>query len=105
MGDTPKDIPHSGIEKIEQEPTSGFDIQERLTDWKPCNPTYYVSGSLAGRQLTFLLDSGCATNLLAKRLWEELLAATKTTTLHEAGVARQSDGSKFKLQRAIELPG
>lgn len=52
----------------------------------------------------FLIDLGCTTNLLAKRMLEELPAATRAATLDIAGLARQAGRSKFVLQRVVELP-
>lgn len=46
---------------------------------KPNGASYFLPGRIEGRQIQFLLDTGCTTNLLSKDAFDRLPDQTKRT--------------------------
>lgn len=72
-------------------------------DWKPFSSSYYAQGNLAGVELTFLMDSGCSTNLVANCIWERLSWEVQATTRTQEGRGVETDVSEMGLQGVMEL--
>jgi len=49
----------------------------RRVEVQPYGGSYFLPGKIAGKAVTFLLDSGCTTNLLSCQLFDTLSARDK----------------------------
>ena len=75
-------------------------LQER-----PHKPSYFLSGELEGRVVRFLLDTGCNTNMISKRIFDTLPVEVRRcmTMRDEHGLL--ADGSKLPFHGQITLSG
>jgi len=68
--------------------------------------SYFLPGKILGKAATFLLDTGCTTNLLSRRLFDTL-GDRKRASLepYEDAHGTLADGSCIPFYRIITLPG
>jgi len=63
-------------------------------------------GKVAGKAVTFLLDSGCNTNFLSKRVFDALPPKVRKELAPYTGEpGNLADGSRIPFYGVIELPG
>jgi len=73
---------------------------------QPHGDSYFLSGKVAGKAVTFLLDSGCTTNLLSRRVFDTLsLRDKKGMRPYEGEHGTLADGSCIPFHGIIELTG
>jgi len=59
------------------EPSTYSEVQLRQVRTQPHGNSYFLSGKIAGKPATFLLDSGCTTNLLSRQFFDTLSTKVK----------------------------
>jgi len=63
---------------------------------QPYGGSYYLSGKIADKAVTFLLDSGCTTNLLSRRVFDTLSTGDKAgLEPYQGEHGTLADGSAF----------
>jgi len=68
--------------------------------------SYFLPGKVTGRDVTFLLDSGCTTNLLSRRVFNTLpLKERKELAPYTVEPSTLADGSSIPFDDVIELIG
>jgi len=83
----------------ETEHTGGVRVQ-------PHGDSYFLPRKVAGRPVTFLLDSGCTTNLLSCRVFDALPPKERRELASYAGEpGTLADGSRIPFYGIIELTG
>jgi len=73
---------------------------------QPYGDSYFLPGKVAGRSVTFLLDSGCTTNLLCHRVFDTFPAQDKAGLEPNTGEhGTLADGSCIPFYGMVELTG
>jgi len=73
---------------------------------QPYGSSYFLLGKLASKAATFLLDTGCITNLLSRRLFDTLNARDWANLApYEGEHGTLADGSCIPFYGMIELTG
>jgi len=73
---------------------------------QPNGGGYFLPGKVAGKAVTFLLDSGCNTNLLSKRVFDTLSPQERQNlTPYTGEPGTLADGSRIPFYGFIELAG
>jgi len=73
---------------------------------QPYGSSYFLPGKLLGKTTTFLLDTGCTTNLLSRRLFDTLGARERVSLEpYEGAHGTLADGSCIPFYGVITLPG
>jgi len=73
---------------------------------QPHGDSYFLPGKVTGRDVAFLLDSGCTTNLLSKRVFNTLpLKERKELAPYTREPGTLADGSSIPFDGIIELTG
>jgi len=73
---------------------------------QPHGESYFLPGKVAGKAVTFLLDSACNTNLLSKRVFDALPPKAKGELAPYSGEpGTLADGSRIPFYGVVELPG
>jgi len=73
---------------------------------QPHGDSYFLPGKVTGRDVTFLLDSGCTTNLLSRRVFNTLsLKERKELAPYTGEPGTLADGSSIPFDGVIELTG
>ena len=78
---------------------------EPLESWsQPYFSSYFQPGSIAGRPVSYLIDTGCATNLIARRVFQRLPKVIKEAmvTLEDRGGVL-ADGSRIIFEGMVRL--
>jgi len=71
---------------------------------QPHGNSYFLPGKVAGRDVTFLLETGCATNLLSRRVFNTLpLKERKELAPYTGEPGTLADGSSIPFDGVIEL--
>ena len=65
----------------------------------------FVPGRVAGRSLSFLVDTGCTHNLLSRMVFDRLPAQTRQQMIYGETVAAMADGSGLHIYGSIGLTG
>ena len=65
----------------------------------------FVPGRVAGRNLNFLVDTGCTHNLLSRTVFDRLPAQTRQQMVYGETVAAMADGSGLHIYGSIGLSG
>ena len=65
----------------------------------------FVPGRVAGRSLSFLVDTGCTHNLLSRTVFDRLPAQTRQQMIYGETVAAMADGSGLHIYGSIGLTG
>jgi len=73
---------------------------------QPYGSSYFLPGKLAGKAVTFLLDTGCKTNLLSRRLFHTLSARDRASLEpYDGEHGTLADGSCILFYGVVELTG
>jgi len=73
---------------------------------QPHGESYFLLGKVAGKAVTFLLDSGCNTNLLSKRVFDALPPKARRELAPYTGEpGTLADRSRIPFYGVVELPG
>jgi len=73
---------------------------------QPHRDSYFLPGKVTGRDVTFLLDSGCTTNLLSRRVFNTLpLKERKELAPYTGEPGTLADGSSIPVDGVIKLTG
>jgi len=73
---------------------------------QPYGSSYFLPRKISGKAATFLLDTGCTTNLLSRRLFDTLGARERASLEPYEGVhGTLADGSCIPFYGVISLPG
>ena len=73
---------------------------------QPHEDSYFLPGKITGRDVTFLLDSGCTTNLLSRRVFNTLpLKERRELAPYTGEPGTLADGSSIPFDGVIELTG
>jgi len=73
---------------------------------QPHGNSYFLPGKVAGKSVTFLLDSGCTTNLLSRRVFDALLLKERREIESYTGEhGTLADGSCIPFYGIIEMTG
>jgi len=73
---------------------------------QPYGSSYFLPSKLAGKAVTFLLDTGCTPNLLSRRLFDTLSARDRASLeLYEGEHGTLADGSCIPFYEVVELTG
>jgi len=73
---------------------------------QPYGSSCILPGKIAGKAATFLLDTGCTTNLLSRRLFDTLGARERESLkLYDGEQGTLADGSSIPFYGLISLPG
>jgi len=73
---------------------------------QPHGESYFLLGKVAGKAVTFLLDSGCNTNLLSKRVFDAVPSKMRKELAPYTGEpGTLADGSRIPFYGVVELPG
>ena len=65
----------------------------------------FVPGRVAGKTLSFLVDTGCTHNLLSRTVFDRLPAQTRQQMVYGETVAAMADGSGLHIYGSIGLSG
>ena len=65
----------------------------------------FVPGRVAGRNLTFLIDTGCTHNLLSRTVFDRLPAPVREHMREQESTAAMADGSGLPIYGSIRLEG
>ena len=57
----------------------------------------FATGRVAGKSLSFLVDTGCTHNLLSRTVFDRLPAQTRQQMVYEETVAAMTDGSGLHI--------
>ena len=68
-----------------------------------CN--LFVSGRVAGKSLSFLVDTGCTHNILSRTVLDYLPAQTSQQMVYGGTVVAMADGSSLHIYGIIGLSG
>jgi len=78
----------------------------RSRSTQPYGSSYFLPEKLSGKAATFLLDTGCTTNLLSRRLFDTLGAREQASLEpYEGAHGTLVDGSCIPFYGIISLPG
>jgi len=78
----------------------------RTVGAQPYGSSYFLPGKLAGKAATFLLDTGCTTNLLSQRLFDTLSARDRASLKpYEGEHGTLTNGSCIPFYGVIQLTG
>jgi len=81
-------------------------VTNRSVSAQPYGSSYFLPGKLAGKTVTFLLDTGCTTNLLSQRLFDTLSARNRASLEPYNGEpGTLADGSYIPFYGVVELIG
>jgi len=73
---------------------------------QPHGDSYFLPGKITGRDVTFLLESGCTTNLLSRRVFNTLpLKERRELAPYTGEPGTLADGSSIPFDGVIELTG
>jgi len=73
---------------------------------QPHGDSYFLPGKVTGKAVTFLLDSGCTTNLLSRRVFDTLpLKEKKGLAFYTGEPGTLADGPSIQFDGVIELTG
>jgi len=98
----PKAQVHSQLHAHEVSPQA----TNRSVNAQPYGSSYFLLGKLAGKAVTFLLDTGCTTNLLSWRLFDTLSARDRASLEpYDGEHVTLADGSCIAFHEAVELTG
>ena len=79
---------------------------DRPRSTQPYGSSYFLPGKISGKAATFLLDTGCTTNLLSRRLFDTLGAQERASLEpYEGAHGTLADGSCIPFYGIITLPG
>jgi len=78
----------------------------RSRSTQPYGSSYFLPGKILGKAATFLLDTGCTTSMLSRRLFD-ILGARERASLepYERAHGTVADGSCIPFYGVISLPG
>ena len=65
----------------------------------------FVPGRVAGKNLNFLVDTGCTHNLLSRTVFDRLPAQTRQQMVYGETVAAMADGSGLHIYGSVGLTG
>ena len=74
-------------------------------DWKPYSTSYFLPGRIEGRPVQFLIDTGCTTNLISKRVFDGLPNRVKNDLKESAPHGVQADGSRIPFYGTLTARG
>jgi len=78
----------------------------RSVSAQPYGSSYFLPGKLAGKAATLLLDTGCATNLLSRLLFDTLSARDRASLEpYEGEHVTLANGSCISFYGVVELTG
>jgi len=78
----------------------------RSRSTQPYGSSYFLPGKILGKAATFLLDTGCTTNLLSRRLFDTLGGRERASLEpYEGAHGTLADGSCIPFYGVISLPG
>jgi len=78
----------------------------RSRSTQPYGSSYFLPGNILGKAVTFLLNTGCTTNLLSRRLFDTLGARERASLEpYEGAHGTLADGSCIPFCGVISLPG
>jgi len=78
---------------------------DRPRSTQPYGSCYFLPGKISGKAATFLVDTGCTTNLLSRRLFDTLGAGERASLKpHEGTHGTLADGSCIPFYGIITLP-
>jgi len=78
----------------------------RSVNAQPYRSSYFLPGKLAGKAVTFLLGTGCTTNLLSRRLFDTLSARDRASLKpYEGEHGTLADGWCIPFYGVIQLTG
>jgi len=78
----------------------------RSRSTQPYGSSYFLPEKISGKAATFLLDTGCTTNLLSRRLFDTLGARERASLEpYEGAHGTLADGSCIPFYGVISLPG
>jgi len=73
---------------------------------QPHGNSYFLPGKIAGKAVTFLLDSGCTTNLISRQLFNTLSARVRgKMEPYNGEYGTLADGSCIPFYGIVELTG
>ena len=78
---------------------------EVLTLERPHRSSYYLPGKVEGRPVSFLLDTGCNTNLLSRKAFNALPSRIKKLLEENEKFGLLADGSRLPFHGIIRLTG
>jgi len=81
-------------------------VQPQRVRTQPHGNSYFLPVKIAGRAATFLLDSGCTTNLISRQLFDTLSAKVRCELEpYDGEYGTLADGSCIPFSGIIELTG
>ncbi|XP_067940642.1 uncharacterized protein [Watersipora subatra] len=80
-----------------------IDMTESLK--RPHGSSYYLPGKVGGKPALFLLDTGCNTNLISKRMFDQLPQSFKQQLKPCTTHGQLADGSRLPFYGVAQLPG
>ena len=83
-----------------EEPVAG-DVVKQL--YRPHQPSYFLPGKVGGVTVQLLIDTGCTTNLLSKRVFDKLSKATRATMEECESHGIMADGTRMLFFGLIKL--
>jgi len=95
----PKAQVHSQLHAHEVSPQA----TNRSVNAQPYGSSYFLPAKLAGKAVTFLLDTGCTTNLLSRRLFDILSARDRSSLEpYDGEHGTLADGSGIPFYGVVE---
>ena len=72
---------------------------------KPHKSSYFLPGKMERQDLLFLIDTGCNTNLLSKKMFDQMPARIRDQLEENDRYGLMADGSKLQFYGLIRLTG
>ena len=64
----------------------------------------YVPGKLSGRNIQYLLDTGCSENVLSRSLFNQLPRSVRDNLVVDQSSAQMADGTGLLIYGSVTLP-
>ena len=90
---------HVAREPVERPRETKVQVVER-----PYATRYFLSGELGDKQVQFLVDTGCTTNLLSKQVFDKLPEQMKHSLEESKSHGTMFDGTKLPFYGMVRLP-
>ena len=100
----PRDVKHS-VQTAGQDSTQPLGPARVATNSYAYPSSLFVPGRVGGKNLTFLVDTGCTHNLLSRTVFDRLPAAIRQQMNSQESTATMADGSGLPIYGNIRLKG
>ena len=94
---------HSDAKQLS--PTNAVRLAYYSKPKEPHHGIYFMPGKVEGKGCQFLLDTGCSTNILSKRMFNLLQPSTRNRLIPINSIASLADGSSLDFEGQLTVHG